>query len=160
MTELTTGNIGNNKIRTDSVWFMDHFYCLIRAFRCSTYHSRQPQAILKDIIVLLKVSVYKGVIFWPYSQKWSVLERLVKRVCCASEWPLGQSAGRKNMWKHVVVSALFGPPLEVRPSSTLSWTSVTRRCLDGLDEVYLKLILLLFPFKMHFKSNKAPWIVP
>lgn len=60
------------------------------------------------------------------------------------------------MWKHVVVSALFWPPLEVRPSLALSWTSVTPRCLYGLDEVNLKLILLLFPFKMHIKLNKAP----
>ena len=60
------------------------------------------------------------------------------------------------MWKHVVVSALFWPPLEVRLCLALSWTSVTPRRLDGLDEVNLKLILLLFPFKMHIKSNTAP----
>lgn len=58
------------------------------------------------------------------------------------------------MWKHVVVSALFWPPLEVLPNSTLSWTSVTPRLLDWLDKLNLKLILLLFPFKMHVKLTK------
>lgn len=38
------------------------------------------------------------------------------------------SAGRKDMWKHVVVSAFFWPPLEVRPHLlALSRTSVTPR---------------------------------
>lgn len=58
------------------------------------------------------------------------------------------------MWKHVVVSALFWPPLEVLPSLALSWTSVTPRLLDGPDKVNLELIPLLFPFKMHIKLTE------
>lgn len=56
----------------------------------------------------------------------------------------GQSRGEKDMWKHVAVSASFWPPLELSPSSTLSWPSVAPRRLDMLDKVNLKLILVSF----------------
>lgn len=65
-------------------------------------------------------------------------------------------AGKEWTCGNVVVSALFWPPLEVHPSLALSWTSVTLRHLDRRDEVNLKLILLLFPFKIHIKLNGAP----
>lgn len=58
------------------------------------------------------------------------------------------------MWKRGGFCLIFLPPLEVLPNSTLSWTSVTPRLLDGLDKLNLKLILLLFPFKMRVKLTK------
>lgn len=60
------------------------------------------------------------------------------------------------MWKHVVVlrEPRFWPPLEVLPSLTWSWTSVTPRLLDGPDKVNLELIPLLFPFKMYVKLTE------
>lgn len=65
-------------------------------------------------------------------------------------------AGTKGMWKHVVLlrEPRFWPPLEVLPSLTWSWTSVTPRLLDGPDKVNLELIPLLFPFKMHVKLTE------
>lgn len=52
--ERTTGNVGNYRIR-DSFWFMVPFHCLKRAFKWCTHHSWQPQIILEDMLVLLKV---------------------------------------------------------------------------------------------------------
>lgn len=70
---------------------------------------------------------------------------------CDSSEKTAQKDGTRG---NVVVSASFWPPLEVRSSSTLSWTSVTPRLLNGPDKDNLKLILLLFPFKMHIKLTE------
>lgn len=106
--ERTTGNIGNYRIRGDSFWFMVPFRPFKRTFRCSTHHSWQPQIILEDILVLSKVYTKMHFI----SQKWSVFESLVNRVCCACEWPLDSwEQGKKrtcgNRWWFLPCSGLL-----------------------------------------------------